>query len=92
MLPIPKALPGFMIEIAVIPPCFLSTVTFTVALTPVVDPTPTAFAFPSLLTVGNVRSAELTNYALKYTSSLSPPVPYPPPLLAILTEEIPLNP
>ena len=57
-----------------------------------VDPTPTAFALPSLLTVGNVRSAELTNFALKYTSSLAPPVPYPPPLLAILTEEIPLNP
>jgi len=53
-----------MIEIAVIPPLFLSTVTFAVALTPVVDPTPTAFALPSELNVGNARSAELTNFAL----------------------------
>ena len=50
--------------IAVIPPWFLSTVTLAVACEPVVDPTPTAFAFPSLLTVGNPRSAELTNCAL----------------------------
>ena len=64
VFPIPKALPGFMIEIAVIPPLFLSTVTFAVALTPVVDPTPTAFALPSELNVGNARSAELTNFAL----------------------------
>ena len=50
--------------IAVIPPSFLSTVTFAVACKPVVDPTPTAFSFPSLLNVGTPRSAELNNCAL----------------------------
>ena len=78
--------------IAVIPPWFLSTVTFTVACKPVVDPTPTAFALPSELTVGNPKSSEFNNCALKYISSLAPPVPYPAPLLAILTFCIPLNP
>ena len=50
--------------IAVIPPSFLSTVTFAVACKPVVDPTPTAFSAPAELNVGTPRSAELNNCAL----------------------------
>ena len=50
--------------IAVIPPSFLSTVTFAVANLPVVDPIPTAFSFPSLLNVGTGSSSEFTNCAL----------------------------
>ena len=78
--------------ILVIPPLCLSTVTFAVACLPVVVPRPTAFSAPPELNVGTPRSAEFNNCALKYISSLAPPVPYPAPLLAILTFCIPLNP
>ena len=50
--------------IAVIPPLCLSTVTFAVANLPVVDPTPSAFSFPSLLKVGIESYAEFNNCAL----------------------------
>ena len=92
VLPIPNALPAFMMVIAVIPPLCLSTVTFAVACLPVVVPTPTAFSTPSTPNVGTPSSSEFNNCALKYISSLAPPVPYPEPLLAILTFCIPLNP
>jgi len=64
VLPIPKALPGFIMVIAVIPPLFLSTVTFAVACLPVVVPTPTAFSTPSLPNVGTPSSSEFNNCAL----------------------------
>ena len=60
MLPIPKALPAFIMVILVIPPLCLSTVTFAVACLPVVDPIPTA----NPAAIGTPRSSELNNCAL----------------------------